>query len=124
MKIYIDKGLRRCYVCKEVKTLDCFYNNKAGPGGKEYICKDCRNIDTREKSKSRRLKLRFEILNKFNFTCQYCGRKAPEVILEVDHIIPKSKNGLNDIDNYTVACKECNIGKGDSILEEYKELDV
>jgi 5-methylcytosine-specific restriction endonuclease McrA len=71
-------------------------------------------------SNARRLKLRFAILQKYNFTCQYCGAKAPDVKLEIDHIIPKAKGGDNKIDNYIVACKECNIGKSDSILNEYQ----
>jgi len=62
------------------------------------------------------LKLRFKILKKYNFTCQYCGRRAPEVKLEVDHIIPISKGGSNDEDNLTVACFECNRGKRDEII--------
>ena len=70
----------------------------------------------------KRLRLRFEILRKYNFTCQYCGRKSPEVILEVDHKFPKSKGGLNKIENYIVACRECNIGKGDIILKELLKL--
>ena len=65
----------------------------------------------------RRYKTRFAVLRRDNFTCQYCGRKAPEVILEVDHIYPKSKGGLNKIENYKTSCRDCNIGKGVSILE-------
>jgi 5-methylcytosine-specific restriction endonuclease McrA len=33
-------------------------------------------------------KLRFEVFKRDNFTCQYCGRETPEVILEADHVIP------------------------------------
>lgn len=61
---------------------------------------------------------RFKILSKFNFTCQYCGRKAPEVILHVDHIHPKSKGGNNNEENLTVACRDCNLGKFDVLLQE------
>ena len=35
--------------------------------------------------------LRFEVFKRDSFTCQYCGRSAPEVVLEVDHIVPVSK---------------------------------
>jgi len=56
-------------------------------------------------------KVRFEILKRDNFTCQYCGKKAPEVILEVDHIEPYSKTKNNHPDNLITACKDCNRGK-------------
>ncbi len=61
-------------------------------------------------------KKRFSILERFNFTCMYCGRKPPEVILEVDHIHPRSKGGKNEKENLTVACRECNVGKSNTII--------
>ena len=38
-------------------------------------------------------KLRFEIFKRDKFTCQYCGKMAPDVVLEVDHIKPVCKGG-------------------------------
>jgi len=60
-------------------------------------------------------KLRYEVLKRDNFTCQLCGRQAPEVKLEVDHIIPKSAGGTDDPNNLRAVCYSCNRGKG-SIL--------
>lgn len=56
--------------------------------------------------------LRFDVLKRDNFTCQYCGRKPPEVILETDHIIPISEGGETSKDNLITSCRECNRGKG------------
>lgn len=58
---------------------------------------------------------RFIILARDRFTCQYCGRKAPEVCLQVDHIIPKSKGGTNLQANLITACALCNIGKSNVV---------
>lgn len=69
-------------------------------------------------------KTRFEVFKRDNFTCQYCGRKAPDVILEVDHIQPVSKGGKNDILNLVTSCKDCNRGKRDRKISEHKELDI
>ena len=44
-------------------------------------------------------KLRFEVFKRDNFTCQYCGRMAPDVILEVDHINPVKNGGDNNREN-------------------------
>ena len=60
---------------------------------------------------------RIKILERDSFTCQYCGAKAPEVKIEIDHIIPISKDGTNEIENLTTACFECNIGKSNKILK-------
>jgi hypothetical protein len=57
-------------------------------------------------------KLRFEIFKRDNFTCQYFGSKTPNVILEVDHVLPISKGGNNSIDNLITSCFDCNRGKG------------
>jgi 5-methylcytosine-specific restriction endonuclease McrA len=77
----------------------------------------------RANSKVKRLKLRFEILQQSNFTCQYCGRKSPSVELQIDHKYPKSKGGLNNKNNYVVACADCNNGKRDVILNEFIASD-
>ena len=48
-------------------------------------------------------KQRFAILKRDAFTCQYCGRSAPTVELQVDHIHPVSKGG-EDIDENLRTC--------------------
>jgi len=55
--------------------------------------------------------LRWTILNRDKFTCQYCGRQAPDVILHVDHKIAKIVGGSDDESNLITACAACNIGK-------------
>jgi len=63
-------------------------------------------------------KLRFEIFKRDGFKCQYCGRKTPDVILELDHIIPKTKKGKDDVQNLITSCFECNRGKAGTPLEQ------
>ena len=58
------------------------------------------------------LRRRFLIFIRDKFTCLYCGRKAPEVRLEVDHRQPRSKGGKDHDSNLVTACYECNRGKG------------
>ena len=60
---------------------------------------------------------RMLVFERDDFTCQYCGRSAPEVALEVDHILPVSKKGKNDLRNLVTICRECNLGKGDRYTE-------
>lgn len=63
-------------------------------------------------------KIRFEVFKRDSFKCQYCGKGAPDVILELDHISPVSKGGDNDILNLITACKDCNAGKSDRELSD------
>jgi hypothetical protein len=55
---------------------------------------------------------RFEVFKRDKFTCQYCGKKAPDVVLHCDHIEPRSKGGSDDMVNLVTACDTCNGGKG------------
>ena len=63
-------------------------------------------------------KIRFEIFKRDSFTCQYCGRMAPDVVLEVDHINPIFNNGDNEIMNLLTSCFDCNRGKGKKQLSD------
>lgn len=54
---------------------------------------------------------RFEVLRRDEHTCQYCGAKAPDVMLHVDHVMPVSLGGSDRPDNLVAACKDCNTGK-------------
>lgn len=67
-------------------------------------------------------KLRFEVFKRDSFTCQYCGRMAPDVILEVDHILPVAEGGTNNIMNLITSCHDCNSGKGKRKLSENNEV--
>lgn len=61
---------------------------------------------------------RFYILRRDDFTCRYCGAKAPDVKLHVDHITPKSQGGIDARWNLVTACAPCNLGKSDLNVTE------
>lgn len=61
---------------------------------------------------------RFEVFKRDKFTCQYCGAKAPDVMLECDHIHPRAQDGGNDVINLLTACHACNNGKRDKTLSD------
>jgi hypothetical protein len=69
-------------------------------------------------------KKRFEILSRDGFACVYCGQKGDSVKLEIDHVIPKSKGGSNEIGNLVTACFECNRGKSTRLLSEATTVDI
>lgn len=62
--------------------------------------------------------IRFEVFKRDKFTCQYCGRKAPDVVLNADHINPVSKGGGNELLNLITSCFDCNNGKRDKKLDD------
>lgn len=63
-------------------------------------------------------KLRQKIKERDNHTCQNCENstyKEPNLLLEIDHIIPLAKGGLTSEDNLQVLCWKCNRTKGANI---------
>lgn len=64
------------------------------------------------------VRVRFEVLKRDDFTCRYCGRRSPEVVLQVDHVVPQCQGGTDDPMNLVTSCWECNSGKGDAPLSQ------
>lgn len=57
-----------------------------------------------------------EILRRDNYTCQYCGKNAPQ--LTIDHILPRRLGGQHEWDNVAAACPACNHRKGGRTVEQ------
>lgn len=62
-------------------------------------------------------RMRFEILRRDGFRCRYCGKKAAEVELDVDHVVPRALGGSDAPDNLATACRACNTGKASVSLD-------
>jgi hypothetical protein len=81
------------------------------------------HMDARPKREHIPKTVRFEVFKRDSFTCQYCGRKAPDIVLQIEHITPVSQGGPSDILNLVTSCVECNSGKGDRLLSESDALN-
>lgn len=68
-------------------------------------------------------KIRFEVFKRDNFTCCYCGKSAPKVILEIDHIKSVKNGGDNSLLNLITSCYDCNRGKSHKKLNDFSELE-
>ena len=55
-----------------------------------------------------------KVFDKFGYCCGICYSQENLII---DHIIPLSKGGTNNISNLQVLCLKCNQKKGDLILD-------
>lgn len=54
--------------------------------------------------------LREYLLEKFNRTCCYCGKK--DIALQVEHIQARANGGTDRVSNLCLACEKCNQAKG------------
>lgn len=72
--------------------------------------------------------VRYEVLKSAKYKCELCGVSADVKALEVDHIVPRSNGGSDDITNFQALCYSCNASKRDrddadlrGVADSYKE---
>ena len=66
-------------------------------------------------------RLRFLVMRRDNFKCRITGRSPatdPNVILEVDHIVPWDKGGETVMENLQTLAKDINVGKSNLDMEQ------
>lgn len=61
--------------------------------------------------------IRQYLLEKWGRKCAYCG--VENTPLEVEHIHPKSKGGSSRVSNLTIACRNCNLAKGNRDIKDW-----
>ena len=64
---------------------------------------------------------RIEIHNKTDGHCAYCGIKIEIVDMQVDHVFPLNRGGLDEKENMLPACRSCNHYKSTFDLEDFRE---
>lgn len=64
-------------------------------------------------------KLREFIKERDNYTCRICHNsteKEPNLLLEIDHIVPISMGGKTEVNNLQTLCWKCNRSKGAKLV--------
>jgi 5-methylcytosine-specific restriction endonuclease McrA len=65
---------------------------------------------------------RLRVMDRDKYTCYYCGRICRKEEIEVDHLIPRSRGGKDNLDNLVTACHGCNQAKGDLLFDEWLDI--
>jgi ATP adenylyltransferase len=73
---------------------------------------------------------RYNVLKRAKYRCELCGAHESQIALHVDHIIPRSKGGPDDLSNFQALCQTCNTNKRAEddtdfrgILDSYSDRD-
>jgi len=64
--------------------------------------------------------LRFLVLKAAGGRCQLCGISAKECPLDVDHIIPRSRDGKTELANLQALCSKCNRSKRNQDATDFR----
>lgn len=67
---------------------------------------------------------RHYIYNRQHGTCFFCGKPLKMGNLSVDHYLPKSAGGTNDVFNLVASCKACNADKLDHVPEDVEARHI
>ncbi|QDP58780.1 MAG: hypothetical protein GOVbin1573_67 [Prokaryotic dsDNA virus sp.] len=55
-------------------------------------------------------RIRREVIARDGEYCRYCWQRCKDI--HIDHLVPLSKGGTNNLENLVVACRPCNLSKG------------
>jgi len=91
----------------------------------DYIEKRGKNIWQHRRVSSRAIpgSVRYEVLKRAKGRCELCGISKDVKSLEVDHIIPRSKQGKDELSNYQALCYTCNAQKLNRDDTDFRKLD-
>lgn len=65
--------------------------------------------------------MRMKVYNKYNHHCAYCGCELDLKEMQIDHLYPIYKGGVDTIENYMPACRMCNFYKSTFGLEDFRK---
>ncbi len=80
-----------------------------GPAGRAPTT---RPVPPRSMGAEELARLREQVLERDNGTCQACGARGKGIKLELDHIVSRDHGGPNTVDNLQILCSICNRYKG------------
>ena len=77
------------------------------------------NVEGKEYQESERgrMQVREYVLQRDRRICQYCGTRKGRI--EIDHVVPQSKNGSDRVSNLVTSCRRCNQKKDNRSLAEF-----
>jgi len=133
-----EKRCPKCGVVKEA-TPQNFYRDRSTKDGLQCWCRVCDLARTRtyerepyrqkckrwyqenkerqkQAVKARKVALKERVSLSCGGKCVYCGSTQR---LQIDHVVPRSKGGANEISNLVLACQKCNRAKSDKLVEEW-----
>ena len=92
-----------------------------------YVRRDSEQAALNAQKAAWRSYCRTKLSEQQNHKCCWCGIRMREDrgfdnTCTIEHIVPKSLGGKDDIDNFAAACRKCNDSRSNSYLVKFKDL--
>ncbi|MFN9546563.1 MAG: HNH endonuclease [Cyanobacteriota bacterium] len=66
--------------------------------------------------------IRWQVFQRDQWRCVSCGRNSHNgATLHIDHIVPRSRGGLDSLDNFQTLCDICNLGKSNKDATDLRD---
>ena len=134
-----EDAVRRCRKCGNLYPLNKDNFGHQPNGSYRYTCRACvrknvrrhywqdpqRSIDrtlarqTSNFNASERATYLSRLSRRDGWGCFYC--KKPSDDYHIDHKVPVNRGGEHNLDNFVMACMQCNQEKHSKTIDEYRE---
>ena len=77
---------------------------------KDYLASKIQ-LSTKRTRKPINKSIRHEVFKRDNYRCLECGASNKDTVLHIDHIVPVSQGGSDELSNLQTLCETCNLAK-------------
>lgn len=109
-------GFKVCRGCSLERSISLFSIDQTRFDGLAVRCKDCMKSYAKARSDGTRSLLIDKLVSEHGPSCLFPGCDV-KGSLEIDHINPSSKGGLDEYDNYQLLCSFHNKSKGSKFID-------
>lgn len=93
----------------------------------KFDMKAIKALESNQKWPDNSLKRQYEarayLAELYQYKCMYCDGNSADRRMEIEHKLPRSKGGTDNLSNLGYSCRSCNQAKGNQTIEDFLKHD-